>query len=237
MAERTRVLIVEREPLFRRGVATALEAAPFEVVGHAGTLGDGLRLALSLRPDVVLVGTSLPDAPGFAALDELTRRAPGLPAIVVGETAWDDDLVAALRGGAAAHLGKDAGEETLRETIRRVAHGEQVIQQQLLERPQVSGRVVERAGAFGRARPLPRRPPLTARELQVLRGISAGKTNGEIGDELGISAQTVKNHVTAILRKLGVSDRTQAVVLGLRQGWLAMEGIVPPPAAPPGEGE
>ena len=146
-------------------------------------------------------------------------------------------FLAALRGGAAAHLGKDAGEETLRETIRRVAHGEHVIQQQLLERPQVSGRVVERAGAFGRARPLPRRPPLTARELQVLRGISAGKTNGEIGDELGISAQTVKNHVTAILRKLGVSDRTQAVVLGLRQGWLAMEGIVPPPAAPPGEGE
>jgi two-component system, NarL family, response regulator DegU len=231
MAERIRLLIVEREPLFRRGVIAAVERVPgLEVVGEVGTASEGIRLARSLQPDVAIIGTALPDAPGLTAVEGFARRLPDLRIIAVGETDWDDDLLAALQAGAAAYLAKTVTEAPLRETIARVAAGEQVIEQQALARPSVAARALERLrGAPGEARF--RRAPLTRRELQVLQGISAGRTNAEIGDELGISAQTVKNHVTAILRKLGVSDRTQAVVLGLRQGWITLE------ESPEGPGE
>ncbi|HEU5432140.1 MAG TPA: response regulator transcription factor [Thermomicrobiales bacterium] len=230
MTERIRLLIVEREPLFRRGVIAAVERVPgLEVVGEVGTAGEGIRLARSLQPDVALIGAALPDAPGFSAVEGFARRLPDLRIVAVGESDWDDDLLAALQAGAAAYLAKTVAEARLRETIVRVTAGEQVIEQQALARPSVAARALERlrGGAHGEERF--RRAPLTRRELQVLQGISAGRTNAEIGDELGISAQTVKNHVTAILRKLGVSDRTQAVVLGLRQGWITLDES---PAAP-----
>ncbi|HEU0113823.1 MAG TPA: response regulator transcription factor [Thermomicrobiales bacterium] len=230
MAERIRLLIVEREPLFRRGVIAAVERMPgLEVVGEVGTASEGIRLARALQPDIALIGAALPDAPGLGAVDGFARRLPDLRIIAVGESDWDDDLLAALQAGAAAYLAKNVAEARLRETIERVAAGEQVIEQQALARPSVAARALERlrAGAAPAARF--RRTPLTRRELQVLQGISAGRTNAEIGAELGISAQTVKNHVTAILRKLGVSDRTQAVVLGLRQGWITLDGALDAP--------
>jgi two-component system response regulator DegU len=234
MAERIRLLIVEREPLFRRGVIAAVEAmADVEVVGEVGTAAEGIRLARALQPDVVLIGAGLPDAAGLSAVEGFARRLPNLRIVAVGESDWDDELLAALQAGAAAYLAKTVGEAEVREAIARVAAGEPVIEQQALARPAVAARAVERLRqGDATARERFRRAPLTRREMQVLQGISAGRTNAEIGDELGISAQTVKNHVTAILRKLGVSDRTQAVVLGLRQGWITLEGS----PEPPGEG-
>ncbi|HET7095311.1 MAG TPA: response regulator transcription factor [Thermomicrobiales bacterium] len=225
MADRIRLLIVEREPLFRRGVIAAVERMPgLEIVGEVGTASEGVRLARALQPDVALVGAALPDAAGLSAVEGFARRLPDLRIVAVGESDWDDDLLAALQAGAAAYLAKTVSEADLRETIARVAAGEQVIERQALARPSVAARALERlrAGETLAAARF-RQAPLTRRELQVLRGISAGRTNAEIGDELGISAQTVKNHVTAILRKLGVSDRTQAVVLGLRQGWITLD--------------
>ncbi|HEX5499663.1 MAG TPA: response regulator transcription factor, partial [Thermomicrobiales bacterium] len=201
-----------------------------EIVGEVGTASEGIRLARSLQPDVALIGAALPDAPGLSAVEGFARRLPDLRLIAVGESDWDDDLLAALQAGAVAFLAKTVDEARLRETIERVAAGEQVIEQQALARPSVAARALERLRASDAlAETRFRQAPLTRRELQVLRGISAGRTNAEIGDELGISAQTVKNHVTAILRKLGVSDRTQAVVLGLRQGWITLDESPGPP--------
>ncbi len=151
-----------------------------------------------------------------------------LAVVVVDEAESDEGLFAAIRAGAAAYLDRAMPEGELVGLVKRVAAGGYPINEQVLARPAVATRVLEafrlaadpdpNHGAVGAY------APLTGRELAVLEKVRDGLTNGEIGEALGISAQTVKNHVTSILRKLAVNDRTQAVVLALRQGWLALDG-------------
>lgn len=221
------VLIVEREGLFRRGVAGCLEADPMlKVIASVGTAEEGFRQADELLPNVALVGTTLPDAPGLAAAGEMRRRYPAMATVVVAEAESDDELFEAIRAGAAAYLGKDVPEEQLVAVVKRTALGEYVINEQLLSKPYVAARVLEqfRAATASELAPTNAFAPLTDRELEILGRVSNGMTNAQIGAALGISPQTVKNHVTSILRKLAVNDRTQAVVLALRRGWLTMEG-------------
>ena len=226
MSDVVSVLIVEREALFRRGLADCLAADPtLRPVGGVGTAEEGYRLADELLPAVALVGTTLPDAPGLAAAAELRRRCPALAVVVVADTESDDELFAAIRAGAAAYVGKDVAEEQLLALVKRVAAGEYVVNEQLLSKPYVAARVREqfRAATASDLAPASAFAPLTERELEILKKVSDGMTNAEIGYALGISAQTVKNHVTSILRKLAVNDRTQAVVLALRRGWLSID--------------
>ncbi|MDP9368144.1 MAG: response regulator transcription factor [Chloroflexota bacterium] len=226
MADTIRVLIVEREPLFRRGLAGCLEAdRELDIIGSVATANEGYRLADKSAPDVVLVGTTLPDAPGLDVATEMRRRFPALATVVVAANESDDELFAAIRAGASAYCGKDVDEEILLHIIKRAATGEYVINEQLLAKPYVAARVLEqfRATASDNLAPQSAFAPLTDRELEILRKVSNGLTNAEIGVALGISAQTVKNHVTSILRKLAVNDRTQAVVTALRRGWLSID--------------
>lgn len=226
MSDTIRVLIVEREQLFRRGLAGALAASSrLEVVGSVGTAEEGYRLADETSPDVALVGTTLSEAPGLSAATELRRRYPALATIVVAANESDDELFAAIRAGASAYCGKDIAEDRLIELIERSATGEYVINEQLLDKPYVAARVLEqfRSATASDLAPTSAFAPLTDRELEILRKVSDGLTNAEIGYALGISAQTVKNHVTSILRKLAVNDRTQAVVTALRRGWLSID--------------
>src|SRR5688500_8444511 len=226
MSDTIRVLIVEREPLFRRGLAGCLSASPnLELVGNAATADDGYRLADELSPDVVLVGTTLADAAGLQAATEMRRRFAALATSVVAANESDDELCAAIRAGASAYCGKDIAEDRLIHLIERAATGEYVINEQLLDKPYVAARVLEqfRAANASELAPSSAFAPLTDRELEILRKVSDGLTNAEIGSALGISAQTVKNHVTSILRKLAVNDRTQAVVTALRRGWLSID--------------
>ena len=226
MNESIGVLVVEREALYRRGLVGCLEGGPdIRVVGSVATAEDGYRRADELLPDVVLVGTTLPDAPGLAAAAELRRRHPSLATVVVAATESDDELFAAIRAGASAYVGKDVAEEVLLGLVKRAATGEYVINEQLLAKPYVAARVLEqfRAATAGDLAPTSAFAPLTERELEILKRVSDGMTNAEIGYALGISAQTVKNHVTSILRKLAVNDRTQAVVLALRRDYLALD--------------
>jgi DNA-binding NarL/FixJ family response regulator len=221
-----RVIIVEREPLSRRGLVGCLEADPrFAVVGAVDTAPAGYQLAEDASPDVALVGTTLVTAPGVAFATELRRRSPVLAVIVVAAAESDDELFAAIRAGASAYCGRDIGEAQLYELVWRSAHGEYVINEQLLSKPYVAARVLDqfRANVSGDPALSNAFMPLTERELEILRKVSDGMTNAEIGYALGISAQTVKNHVTSILRKLAVNDRTQAVVTALRRGWLTIE--------------
>ncbi len=226
MNESISVLIVEREALFRRGVVGCLETDPaIRVVDSVATAEDGYRRADELLPDVVLVGTTLVDAPGLSAAAELRRRFPALATVVVADAETDDELFAAIRAGASAYVGKDVPEEELIALVKRTATGEYVINEQLLAKPYVAARVLEqfRSAGAGDLAPTSAFAPLTERELEILKKVSDGLTNAEIGYALGISAQTVKNHVTSILRKLAVNDRTQAVVLALRRGWLSID--------------
>jgi DNA-binding NarL/FixJ family response regulator len=226
MSDTIRVLIVEREPLFRRGLAGCLAASPaLDLIGSAASAEEGYKLADESAPDVALIGTTLADAPGLAAATEMRRRFPALATIVVAANETDDELFAAIRAGASAYCGKDIAEDRLIHLIDRASTGEYVINEQLLDKPYVAARVLEqfRAATASDLAPSSAFAPLTDRELEILRKVSDGLTNAEIGYALGISAQTVKNHVTSILRKLAVNDRTQAVVTALRRGWLSID--------------
>ncbi|CAA9568325.1 MAG: Two-component transcriptional response regulator, LuxR family [uncultured Thermomicrobiales bacterium] len=220
-----RVIVIEQEALFRRGLVAVLESTPdLDAAGNAENAEDGYRLAEAVDPDVALVGTTVTDAPGITLASQMRRRYPAIAIVVIAASESDDELFGAIRAGASAYCGRDVGEEMLLALIRRSATGEYVINEQLLSKPYVAARVLEQfrnstivdvalSDAF---------MPLTDRELEILRKVSDGMTNAAIGEALGISPQTVKNHVTSILRKLAVNDRTQAVVTALRHGWLRL---------------
>ncbi len=229
MSDTIRILVVEREALYRRGLAGLLASERgLQVVGSVGTAEEGYACADELLPEVVLIGTTLPDAPGMKAAAEMRRRFPSQAAIVLTAAESDDELFGAIRAGASAYCGRDVAEDELITLIKRSAKGEYVINEQLLEKPYVAARVLEqfRANTAEELAPTSAFAPLTDRELEILRKVSDGMTNAEIGYALGISPQTVKNHVTSILRKLAVNDRTHAVVLALRRGWLSIDGTI-----------
>lgn len=225
------VLVVDREPLFRRGLASCMKGARgIRVVNSVGTAEEAYRRTDELSPSVVIVGTTLPDAPGIAAAAHLRRHFPAVAVIVVASAASDDELFSAIRAGVLAYVSKDVVERELIALVRRTAGGEYVINEQLLANPAVAARVLQQfREAAGDLAPASAFAPLTERELQILQGVAFGKTNAQIGTVLGISGQTVKNHVTSILRKLAVNDRTQAVVLAFRRGWLPVD--IPPQQA------
>jgi DNA-binding NarL/FixJ family response regulator len=225
MSQKIRILIAEREALYRRGIEASLRTDDrFEVVAAVETVDEAYRLADETSPDVALLGTTLTDAPGLALSREMRRRYPAVAVIVIAAVENDDELFGAIRAGAAAYCGRDISEETLFSLIERSASGEYVINEQLLSKPYVAARVLDqfRSNTVGEPSLNAEFMPLTDRELEILKKVSDGMTNAEIGYALGISAQTVKNHVTSILRKLAVNDRTQAVVTALRRGWLTI---------------
>jgi DNA-binding NarL/FixJ family response regulator len=227
MPHAIRVIIVEREPLYRRGLVGCLQADPrFVVVGAVGTSVEGYQLVEDASPDVALVGTTLIGTPDLAFATELRHYHPAVAVIVVAATESDAELFAAIRAGASAYVGRDIGEDVLYELIERSSHGEYIINEQLLNKPFVAERVLDQFRRNTRSDPALSNAfmPLTERELEILRKVSDGMTNAQIGYALGISGQTVKNHVTSILRKLAVNDRTQAVVTALKRGWLTIEG-------------
>lgn len=229
MAQPIRVMIIERDTLYRRGLESAFASAPdrFDVVSVVGTVEDAYHAADETIPDVALVSTTLEGSPGTALATEMRRRYPAINTIIIGASDSDDELFGAIRAGASAYCSRDASVEELFSLVTRSAQGEFVINEQLLSKPSVAARILDqfRSNTTADPRLSSAFMPLTDRELEILGKISEGMTNAEIGTTLGISAQTVKNHVTSILRKLAVNDRTEAVVYALRHGWIKMEQV------------
>lgn len=209
-----RILLVDDQPLFREGLRTLLSVhADFQVVGEAGNGEEALRLARSLSPAVVLMDLQMPVLDGVAATRRLHAQQPECRVIVL--TTFDDDEMVfdGLRAGALGYLLKDAPSEKLAEAIRFAARGESFLQ------PSVAAKVV---AEFAR---LTKRPgvanlvePLSEREVEILRLIGGGASNREIANQLFLAEGTVKNHVTNILGKLGVRDRTQAALKAKESG-------------------
>ena len=212
-----RVLVVDDQIMVRDGLATLLSAAPdIEVVGQAGDGREGVELARALAPDVVVMDVRMPVLDGLAATAEILGGDGHRPGVLMLTTFDLDEYVyEALGAGASGFLLKDASGAELIEAVRVVARGDALLA------PSVTRRLI---ADFARRRRHERPDPtasagLTPRELDVLRLVARGLSNAEIAAELVLAEQTVKTHVGNMLSKLGLRDRTQAVVYAYENGF------------------
>jgi DNA-binding NarL/FixJ family response regulator len=181
---------------------------------------------------VVLMDVNLPILNGLQATREITSAHPDIAVIVLSAFHDEEQLLHAIQAGASAYFPKDVGAETLVHAIRQVHRGKYVLNDAVLVKPQVANWLLAqfeqmRTTSADNAGMLLQ--PLSPREMEILSLITHGKSNKEIAVGLGISQQTVKNHMTAILRKLAVNDRTQAAVYALRHGWVRLQDTVKNP--------
>jgi DNA-binding NarL/FixJ family response regulator len=202
-----RVLIVDDQALFREALRTLLALrSELEVVGEAGDGWEALAVAAETRPDVVLMDMKMPGLDGVGAIRRLRVQSPEVKVVVL--TTFDDDelVFEGLRAGAAGYLLKDASAERLLEAILAVANGQSFLQ------PAVAAKVV---AEFSRLSTRPAESVdklLSERELEVLRLLARGASNKEIASALFLAEGTIKNHITNVFTKLGVTDRTQAAL-------------------------
>jgi DNA-binding NarL/FixJ family response regulator len=220
---KTRIVIVDGHTLFRRGVRNILELEnDMEVVGEAGSGREALATVEELTPDVVLMDLSLPAPNGIETTQRLKRELPHTGVIVLAPGDDEDQLFDAIKAGAAAYVLKDIDPTDLIAIIRRVRSGEYLINDKVFAKPAVATRVLKefRELAVYGSEAQPIFAPLSPREVEILDNIAQGMTNKQVAYALSISEQTVKNHMSSILRKLAVNDRTQAVVYAMRQGWI-----------------
>ncbi len=206
-----RVVLADDHPMYRFGLRAVLDASPeVEVVGEAADGAELLALVGRCAPDVVLTDLSMPRLSGTAAIDELTRRRPGLGVLVLTMHEDDVSLFGALRAGARGYLLKGADREEIVRAVLAVAGGDAVYG------GAVARRVVDAlTGAASRA---PVLPELTGREREVLELLAAGLPTGQIARRLTLSDKTVRNHVSAVLTKLQVPDRGAAVARAREAG-------------------
>jgi two-component system, NarL family, response regulator DevR len=211
MADRppVRVFILDDHEMLRRGLRTMLEeAGGFEIAGEAASAAEALQLLGSARPDVALLDVQLPDGSGIEVCRQVRTLHPQIRTLMV--TTYDDDeaRLAAALAGAAGFVTKQIRGATLVDAVRRVAAGETLLDDA------ASADAVRRARE---RRTDPRMASLTGQETRVLNLIADGLTNRQIGERLSIGEKTVKNYVTSVLLKLGMSRRTQAAVFGAQQ--------------------
>ncbi len=205
-----RVLLADDHPVVRQGVKSFLDLQDgITVVGEADDGDAALRLIDELAPDVVLLDLEMPGKGGLEVLRELRAAGSGARVIVLTSFKGEDQVLPAVAAGAAGYLVKDVHPFDLRDAIRRVHAGEEVLA------PSVAGEVMR---GYRRSRQAGALERLTARETDVLRLVAAGRANRQIAEELGIAEKTVKTHVSNVLAKLGVADRTQAAVIAVQEG-------------------
>jgi DNA-binding NarL/FixJ family response regulator len=212
-----RVLLVDDHAVVREGLRAFLELQDdFEVIGEAADGEEALAQVEALRPDVILMDLLMPKLDGVGAMLELRGRAPDSRVIVLTSYQDDDRLMGAIQAGAAGYLLKNVEPSELARAIRAAHAGEAIIA------PSAAARLV-RAIADGTRPVVGERERLTRREREVLELIVRGRSNKRIAFELAISEKTVKAHVGHLLGKLGVTDRTQAALLAVREGLVGHE--------------
>jgi len=225
VADRIRILIVDDHALFRVGLANILgREKEFDVIGEADSSRSAIEMAETHNPDVILMDASLPSPGGIETTQRIRRELPATAIVVMAADEDEEALFASIKAGAAAFVVKDITPDDLVHVVRRVSTGEFLINDKVFSKPAVASRVLKEfreLAVYGQeAQPI--FAPLSPREVEILDNIAQGMTNKQVAYALSISEQTVKNHMSSILRKLAVNDRTQAVVYAMRQGWIKM---------------
>jgi len=220
------LLIVDDHPLFRQGVVDALSLEPdMKIIAQSANGDEALELIQSLKPTIAVLDVNLPGVNGQQITHQTSQNRYGTRIILM--TGYDDveQAIHAALAGAHAYCSKDIEPQMLSRIIREVADGNYVFANNVFNRKELEAWVEERIEGARRSYSEPGTPfhPLSDREMEVLGCVVRGMSNKEIASVLDISHQTVKNHVTAILRKFGVEDRTQAVVYALKRGWVTLK--------------
>ena len=210
MADKIRVLIADDHPVVRQGLRTFLELQDdIEIVAEATDGGDAVAKVRELKPDVVLMDLVMPQLDGIEAIRQVREVSPTSKVIVL--TSFDDreKVYLSVKAGAAGYLLKDADPQELAEAIRTVQRGDALLN------PSIAAKLMQEVAEGG---PRAAGETLTERELEVLRHLARGMSNKEIAGALVLSEKTVKTHVSNILGKLQVADRTQAALFAVREG-------------------
>lgn len=214
------ILIISQQSLFLQALEQTFSDTPdIVVLGTIGINGDVLKTIDNLPPDVALLDLDGSPENGLELARKVRQHSPNIGVILLTSNSDDSQLFAAIKAQAVAYLNKEVTATQLIDTIRRVAKGEHPINESLTNRPKVAEHVLQQFQELAsRVEAGPFISPLTPREIEILEYIARGYLNKQIAAELGISEQTIKNHVTSILRKLNANARTEAVVVAIKQG-------------------
>lgn len=228
-----RVMVVEDHPLLIQGLRRVLENEPdLEIVAEASSGDDAVRLAVELTPDVVLMDINLRGKNGLQATHEIKQIYAIDETSVIVLTAYNDNeqMLHALRAGASAYYPKDVLPSELIPAIRVVAEDRYLINGKVLNKAEAYRWLLMEMEKLTEVADISQDAfaPLSPREMEVLVLTTRGASNKEIATTLQISRQTVKNHMSSVLRKLDVEDRTQAAILALRRGWVRIEDLSAP---------
>jgi len=214
------VFIISQQSLFIKALEqTFSDTDDIVVLGTTGVNNEVLKAIDNLPPDVALLDLDGPSESGLELARKIRQRSPNIGVVILTSNPDDNQLFLSLKAQAVAYLNKEVTEQQLIETIRRVARGEHPINECLTNRPKVAEHVLQQFQELtSRTEAEAFISPLTPREIEILEYIAQGYLNKQIAAELGISEQTIKNHVTSILRKLNANARTEAVVVAITQG-------------------
>lgn len=225
------LLLLDDHLAFREGLRRLIEAdGQFTVIAEASCGHEALRMAEEHRPALALIDIQLPGITGLQVARLLRRQHPMLRVIIVSMYLDDERLLEALHAGAAAFIVKDTDADSLLRMIAAVANGAQPIHEQLLSRPSAAWHLLSQLSDLAQHPHEDRaahHTPLSIREMEVLDCVAQGLTNKEIAQRLFITEQTVKNHMTSMLRKLDVPDRMHAVLHAVDAGWVELAPLHP----------
>ncbi len=222
--DKTTVVVIDEQELFRAGVRRVLSENPGFDVLECAPSDDTLRLIETMMPSIVLLSCRLTAHNSLELGKRIARHSPNTRVIMVSPDPDDEELFRVIKTSAVACVNKNASADELVSTIKRACSGEYPINEVVMTRPAVARRVLrqfEGMASIGGMAGESLAVPLTARETQILNYVANGNTNKQIAGALQISEQTIKNHVSAILRKLNANDRAHAVVLAMRRGWIS----------------
>lgn len=218
------ILIISPQVLFRKGIEQTLSSeSDIKIIDSVDT-SNGVEYSVdNLPPDIALLDVDGSGDNGFDIALRLKQRSPSIAIVVFTSYPDDEQLFLALKAQAAAYLSKEATTEDIIQTIRRLVQGEYPINESLRDRPKVAEHVLEQFQELASSDTGDLISPLTSRETEILEYIAKGFLNKQIASELDISEQTIKNHVTSILRKLNANARTEAVVIGIKRGIISID--------------